>query len=195
MKKVCYVCKKEKESTDFNRNKNRIGGLEHYCRECHKERRKLYDSKPAYHIYTNVKNRCTVKSYTGYKNYGGRGITFDETFKTYKIFWDTYGKLYEEAHKKYPNEKIEIDRIDNNGNYTPDNIRFVPRIINQNNKRDNVNITYKNMTMTVTEWAREFELPPATISQRLNNNWPTELLFLRDISRRDSKSLTNYFNK
>jgi len=82
-----------------------------------------------YRRWKGMKGRCNNKNNISYKNYGGRGITIcDEWKNNPKSFFD-----WALAHEYRPD--LEIDRIDNNGNYTPENCRFVTHRINSSNIR------------------------------------------------------------
>lgn len=134
-------------------------------------------SKPAYNSYDNVKKRCDVPTHDAYPNYGGKGITYDKTvFRTYKTFWDTFGHLYEEGLRKYPGEKLTIDRIENDGDYVVGNIRFVPSYINCNNKSDNYMIEWRGVNQSAAMWAREFGITAAMVIKRHKAGWSMHLI-------------------
>jgi hypothetical protein len=81
--------------------------------------------------YCSIVSRCTREKAKDYKNYGGRGIKVEESFNTfYKFFMWSINNGFE--------ENLEIDRIDNNGNYSSDNCRWVTRTENNQNTRRNV---------------------------------------------------------
>ncbi len=85
---------------------------------------------PIYKVYDGMKSRCFCKSNVSYHLYGGRGITVEPEWKgnpTAFVEW---------AEKNGWAPGLEIDRIDNNGNYGPLNCRFVTRQINAQNRRD-----------------------------------------------------------
>jgi hypothetical protein len=80
---------------------------------------------------TAAKQRCENPKVKNYAQYGGRGIKFN--FSSIKSAGLWILKNVENVHKD-----LEMDRIDNNGNYEEGNIRFVPRIVNQANRRISV---------------------------------------------------------
>ena len=77
---------------------------------------------------TAAKQRCENPNDQGYKNYGARGIKFD--FPSV-----TEAGLYLIQEYGLPDRNMELDRIDDNGNYAPGNLRFVDRKKNQANRR------------------------------------------------------------
>ena len=89
--------------------------------------------------WTNMKNRCYNYHNHGYKDYGGRGIRVC-------IRWrNNFKAFYNWSIKNGWKDELEIDRIDNNGNYHPNNCRWVTPKVNSNNKRQ-----YKNNTSGYT---------------------------------------------
>lgn len=110
-----------------------------------------------------IKNRCDNEKWPGYKNYGGRGITYCTKWKTFEGFMEDMGKTYKEG--------LSIDRINNNGNYCKKNCRWTDMVTQENNRRDNHKIIYKGVTMTISQWARKLNTYPQRITQRLKRGW------------------------
>jgi len=87
--------------------------------------------KPMYLIWRAMKNRCYLKTDLAYKYYGGRGIRVCNEWKNdFQAFYNHVTKL-----PHYGEEGYSIDRIDNNGNYEPGNIRLADRHTQAVNQR------------------------------------------------------------
>lgn len=79
--------------------------------------------------YAAIKQRCYNAQYWAYRHYGARGIKMcDEWLHSFRSF-------YEWCISNGYRKDLEIDRIDNDGNYEPGNCRFVTRMVNVNNRR------------------------------------------------------------
>lgn len=121
-----------------------------------------------YHIWSTMKRRCeTTKSEKAKKDYLERGITVCKEWHDFSIFqkW---------ALNNGYSEKLTIDRINNNGNYCPENCRWVNQKTQQNNKRNNVRLTYNNKTQTIAQWADELGMKYNTLDERLRKGWSVE---------------------
>lgn len=103
---------------------------------CLRTRHGEYDTR-LYEVWHSMKNRCYCTTNHAYQNYGGRGITVcDEWLNDFVAF-----KVWAMAHGYdpiAPRGKCTLDRIDVNGNYCPDNCRWVTMKVQQNNRRNNV---------------------------------------------------------
>ena len=75
---------------------------------------------------------------------------------------------------------MTLDRIDNDGNYTPNNCKWSTRKEQAGNKRELKNsiwLTYKGKTMVLMDWARELGISYATLQTRYHRNFKTEEIF------------------
>ena len=83
-----------------------------------------------YRIWERMKTRCDNPNFNLYHRYGGRRIRYDPRWADFVNFKDDMHPAYLEAQKKYPDEVISVDRVDNDGNYTKDNCEFKPNRMN-----------------------------------------------------------------
>lgn len=113
-----------------------------------------------YAIWQSMKKRCYNPHDLSYKNYGGRGITIcDEWQNNFKAF-------YEWAQSSGYSEKFTIDRINVNGNYEPNNCRWITNKEQCENRRSNINITIGNNTKTLKTWCEIFDLNYSMVNAR-----------------------------
>ena len=104
---------------------------------------------PIYRRWINMRRRCSNPKSLDYANYGGRGIRvcgeWEGSFPVFASWADTSGFR----------DDLEIDRIDNDGNYEPGNCRWVPHIKNTNNTRRNINLVAFGEAKSISMWARD----------------------------------------
>lgn len=127
-----------------------------------------------YNIWNAMKNRCNSSSNIHYSLYGGRGISVCKEWEDWFVFKDwalTHG---------YTNE-LTIDRIDGNGNYCPDNCRWVSYKEQANNISRNKIIEYNGKRQTLSQWCDELDLNYNRVKARLNTcNYTIEEAFTLD---------------
>lgn len=129
----------------------------------------LYKSR-IYNIYICMKERCYNANATSYQNYGGRGIMVCDEWLGEKGFQNFYVWSMSNGYK----DSLSIDRIDVNGNYSPQNCKWSTSIEQNNNTRRNNNITLNGETHTISEWSRIKGLSRNTIVARLRRGWSIE---------------------
>lgn len=117
-----------------------------------------------YGIWHNMKWRCNNENAASYHNYGGRGISVCKA-------WEQFEPFMEWALKNGYSDELSIDRIDNNGNYCPDNCRWVNAKEQANNRRTNNLITANGETLTISEWEKKSGLSRQLILWRLRHGW------------------------
>lgn len=122
-------------------------------------------------IYRGMKQRCYDHNAENYHSYGGRGVKIcDEWLNDKRTFFDWA------EHNGY-SDSLSIDRIDVNGNYTPDNCRWVTQKKQSNNRRNNTAVEYNGVSKTIAEWSSELGVPYQTIYSRLRAGWSVEDAF------------------
>lgn len=107
-----------------------------------------------YHIYRGIYRRCMNLKCSNYKNYGGRGIKICNEWLDEK---NGVKNFYEWAINNGYKYDLTIDRIDNNGDYCPENCRWVTMKKQQQNRRNNIIIEYNNKKQCLSEWLRFFK--------------------------------------
>lgn len=121
-----------------------------------------------YTIWRGMRQRCNNVNSCSYQNYGGRGISICEE-------WNDFMKFYKWSINNGYEEHLTIDRIDNNGNYEPNNCRWVTRKKQGNNNRHNHYLTYKGETKTMSEWSDITGIEYRTLRSRINSyHWSIE---------------------
>lgn len=125
-----------------------------------------------YRSWLCMKERCYNQNKNSYHNYRARGI------KVCERWLDSFENFLEDMGERP--KGMSIDRIDNNGHYTPENCRWANRQEQDRNKRTNIFITYNGETLCVTDWAKKLGKNKSTISKRHSRGWtPEECLFGR----------------
>ena len=124
------------------------------------------NDKHLYAVWNGIKQRCCNKNNKSFHNYGGRGIKIcDEWANSYESF-------YNWAMKSGYKAGLQIDRIDNNGDYCESNCRFVQREIQANNKRNVVLYTIDGVTKSLPQWCKEYDQNYYMVRQRVYKlNW------------------------
>lgn len=136
-----------------------------------------------YHIYLGMINRCCKPQNSDkYLDYGGRGITVCDEWTGSQGF----EHFYEWAIKNGYENCLTLDRIDVNGNYSPENCRWITNKEQQNNKRDNVYITINNETLTMKQWSEKVGIPYNTVKQRIYKGWSYEEAIFTPVDKRFS---------
>lgn len=118
-----------------------------------------------YRIWAGIIARTEIHSATGYEIYGGRGIRVcNEWRSSFVAFRDwAYSNGYEDG--------LTIERMNNDGPYSPDNCRWATIKEQANNKRNTVWITSNGETRNVQEWAKILDVRPGTIRERIIRGW------------------------
>lgn len=113
-----------------------------------------------YRIWQGMKKRCNNINTACYDRYGGRGIKVCEEWN------NSFESFFEWAMNNGYSKELTIDRIDNNGNYEPNNCKWSTNQEQCNNRRSNIKITIGNATKTLTEWCNIFEVDYNTVLSR-----------------------------
>jgi len=126
---------------------------------------KLYQTR-FYKIWSNMKTRCSNHNSPDYKNYGARGVCFCDDWINFQNFKKDLYLSYLQHSEKHGEGNTHIDRINNDGDYNPLNVKWSTKEEQCNNRRSNTWITIKNETKTFAEWCKTSCLKASTIRQR-----------------------------
>lgn len=170
---VCMECRKCKVPSIFTVK----SGL---CRTCYegKDRIKaLYGSqthidKSILKSYRKMIERCCSTKNPYYHLYGGRGIKICPQWQGV----NGVSTFVKDMGAK-PTRQHTIDRIDNDGDYTPENCRWATKSEQASNRRSNRTIEAFGQKMILKEWAEYTGIKRETLAKRLDRGMPAELAF------------------
>ena len=115
-----------------------------------------------------MKTRCYCTTYSKYKHWGGRGITVCDRWK------DDFQAFYEDVLPLYV-PGLTFDRINNDGNYEPGNIRFADNTTQCRNRTITRYLEFNGERKTLAEWAETFGISRLTLWLRLyRRGWTVE---------------------
>ena len=142
-----------------------------------------------YTIHRHMIQRCYNPNNKYYNSYGGRGIMVCSEWRNKENGCYNFSKwALENGYNPFAKfHECTLDRIDVNGNYEPNNCRFVPNYMQAKNKRNNVYITYKNKTQIMADWARECNIPANLFRFRYLKGWDIDKIKNTPIKRRGRK--------
>lgn len=138
-----------------------------------------------YHVWIGIRKRCNNKGSAGYKNYGGRGVRVCERWASFRNFIDDMGKRPSPAHS--------IERIDNDGDYTPTNCKWATRKEQNSNQRTTLRLTHPGTgeTCSASEWSRRLGGSATIVSDRLRRGWTSEAAITTPPDARFGKGATS----
>lgn len=121
-----------------------------------------------YRCFSKIKMRCSNPKDKRFHDYGGRGIKICERWTGENDFVNFYTDMGDAP------KGTSIERIDNNGNYCPENCRWATNAEQARNKRSNHFITYNGEKICIAEVARRTGINVATIHGRILRGWTEE---------------------
>lgn len=146
---------------------NLRSGRSTQCADCAKLSSKRITSKthgmsytPEYEAWKAMKLRCNNPKNHNYYNYGARGISVCERWKVFENFFSDMGCR--------PSPDHSLDRIDNDGDYTPENCRWALREEQAQNRRVTLKTDINGEQVAISKIAKESGVSPSTMAFRIN---------------------------
>ena len=124
---------------------------------------------PEYMIWKDMRKRCNNPKSKGFARYGGRGITVCKEWDDFEVF------LRDVGPKPQSEDKITLDRIDNNRGYEPGNCRWVTNKVNCRNQEKTRFLTFNGETRCIADWAEHLGIRRKLIHERIDTyGWSVE---------------------
>lgn len=121
-----------------------------------------------FEAWRSMRKRCLNPNHRFYGRYGGRGITVCARWEKFEHFLADMGEAP---------LGLSLDRIDNDGNYEPDNCRWASQseqLCNSSGAHRGVVVPFPRELRSIKGWAIKLGLTPSAIRRRLNAGWPIE---------------------
>lgn len=112
--------------------------------------------------WRSMKARCNNPNVKFFHNYGGRGISVCERWNSFANFLADMG---------IKPDGMELDRIDNDMGYSPENCRWASKLVQQRNTRLTSKLTYKGVTKATGDWADSIGVSVSCLKRRIGLGW------------------------
>ncbi len=121
---------------------------------------------PEYTAWLSMRQRCVNTKHPCYAGYGGRGITVCER-------WDLFENFISDMGKR-PSPRHEIERLNNDKGYYPDNCAWKTRFEQMRNTRKTRLVTLGDVTQCLKDWCRDLGISYKLTLNRISKNWSLE---------------------
>ena len=125
-----------------------------------------------YKTWQDMMSRCYNPNNHAFDRYGGRGIKVCERWHKFENFYADVSQM-----ENFNRAGYTLDRIDVNGDYTPENCRWVDWKTQNRNRRNNIKIEYDGVEMTLMEAAERSGISYRTLQSRYKRGDRGERLF------------------
>jgi hypothetical protein len=171
-RRKCNRCLHDRPVTDFHRDRSLPGGRRYTCKQCatiaarRSEQAKHLATHGLASVYRSMLRRCYSPNHRSYPRYGGRGIAVCSEWRS------SFDAFFKWARSHGHGRGLQLDRVDNDGPYSPENCRWVTPAINMRNST-NARLTQQDVSRvralitsghTQSEIARLFNVSPSVIS-------------------------------
>lgn len=119
---------------------------------------------PIWESWRAMRRRCFNRTDPAFKNYGGRGITVCERWLSFKNFAADMAPGWRKG--------LTIERVDNDGAYCPENCIWTTMKAQQNNRRNNIRLSFQGLRLTIAQWSDRLKIHHGTLLKRLRvHHW------------------------
>jgi len=152
-----------------------------HCTSCGCKRHKPFNKThgqsgtKTYTTWKGMRQRCNNPNCEAFPDYGGRGIKVCPRWDSFEAFLKDVGEIP---------KGMEIDRINNDGNYEPGNVRIVKRKVNINNTSRNRYLEIDGQTKTLAEWCEQFGIKYMIAFDRLASGWDAKKALTEPVAHR-----------
>jgi len=119
-----------------------------------------------YDTWAQMRDRCENPRNPQYRNYGDRNIWVCERWRSFENFISDMGP------RPFPSH--QLDRIDNDGPYMPENCRWVDAATNMRNSSATRILEHDGLRLSIAEWGERLGIKAQVIRARLHNGWTVE---------------------
>jgi hypothetical protein len=141
--------------------------------------------RPLYGVWLAMKRRCYNKNDKSYTRYGGRGIRVCDQWR------NNFLPFYDWAMKNGYKPGLTIERINNSGNYSPENCTWADRTTQARNRRTNHILHYEGKDYTLAEISQLCGLKYSTILSRLLRGWSIKDAIEKPLDKRGGHNCLN----
>ena len=152
-----------KDAAENNFEKRNIEIFSENLKSGNFKTRHLMAGSKIYNCWSRMKGRCLNPKNKNFNDYGGRGITVcPEWIDNFQAFYDYVSNL-----PHFGEEGYSLDRIDVNGNYEPNNIRWADKFTQSRNRRGVNYVNYQGKSMTLAELSQKTNINLQTLCSRI----------------------------
>lgn len=134
---------------------------------------------PEYRIWCHAIRRCHDPRDAAFPRYGGRGIVVCQRWRT------NFANFLADLGSR-PSTKHTLDRIDNDGPYSPENCRWATQKQQARNTRRNIVLTFQGKTQCLSAWAEEIGIRVGTLWNRIKVGYSVEEALMRPLRRQST---------
>lgn len=127
-------------------------------------------------VWRGMKDRCSNPKFSGYKNYGGRGI------KVCERWLNSFENFYADMGPK-PSPNLTIHRVDNDGDYCKENCIWTTRKVQGRYKTNTLWIKHNGVRKALSAWAEDLGFSYSVLHARLQRGWSAEKTLITPLKR------------